>query len=193
MIVAAVPLKRLTAAKSRLSTVLPPGERSDLVMSLLRRTLSIVKESGVVDRIVLVTEERALGEEFGVETMNDLGGLNVSLRAAAEWAQREGASSILIAPGDLPFLLPDDIQHVIDARVPGPSVVLSQTRDGGTGVLLLSPPAVIAPAFGPRSADEHARLARACGVPLVRVASEGLSFDLDTRADLEKFMASTAT
>jgi 2-phospho-L-lactate guanylyltransferase (CobY/MobA/RfbA family) len=68
-------------------------------------------------------------------------------------------------------------------------VAPSDARDG-TNALLLSPPGVIEPAFGPSSLEAHLRAAAAVGASVQVVADPELGFDLDTPDDLERLDAS---
>ena len=189
MIVAAIPVKRLGDAKSRLAPALSGEERAALMVRLLERTVMAVRESGAVDRIVLVTSEADLGPQLGLETLPDTGTLNGSLRAAARWAVGVGASALLVMPADLPFVEAAEIRRVVAAGEGEPSVVVAATEDGGTAALLLTPPVVIPPAFGEDSGRRHARLARERDVPVRLVSSDTLAFDLDTEADLLRYRA----
>jgi 2-phospho-L-lactate guanylyltransferase len=57
---------------------------------------------------------------------------------------------------------------------------------GGTNALLLYPPDVIAPSFGPDSFAAHLRAAEAAGAAVQVVSDPALGFDLDTPDDLER-------
>src|SRR5437868_4520967 len=98
MIVAAIPVKRLSQAKSRLASRLSDVERSTLVLTLLQQTIAALRESGGMGRIAVATAEPELGERLGVESLPDRGGLNSTLLGAARWARRAGAGSLLIVP-----------------------------------------------------------------------------------------------
>ena len=65
-----------------------------------------------------------------------------------------------------------------------PVVIVPDRHGTGTNGLLLTPPAAIAPAFGPGSRERHQAAAKAAGVDhaVVRLASLGL--DVDTPDDL---------
>ena len=63
-------------------------------------------------------------------------------------------------------------------------------RFSGTNALLLSPPAVIEPAFGPASLEAHVRAARSADASVQLVIDPQLGFDLDTPEDLERVDAS---
>jgi 2-phospho-L-lactate guanylyltransferase len=185
MIAAVIPVKRLSEAKSRLSTRLSCTERATLVIALLRRTIRVLREVDEIERIGVATEERDLIESYDtIEWLPDLGGLNPSLAHAASWATRMGAQSFLILPCDLPFLDQSDVHALLASQAEGPHVTISPTQDGGTGAILLSPPEVIVPTFGADSFRRHLREAHDTRISVKTVLRPGFARDLDTTEDL---------
>ena len=68
-------------------------------------------------------------------------------------------------------------------------VIVPDRHGSGTNALRLTPPEVIAPAFGPGSFARHARLAAAAGA-VVRIAQvPSLELDVDTPGDLAALRA----
>lgn len=189
MIVAAVPLKQLSEAKSRLAPHLSPRERSSLAVALLERAVGALRESGAVDRIALVSVERALGRRLGLEVLPERGGLNASLVGAVAWARQLDASALLILHADLPLIAAEDVVLLTEALDGRDGIALAPTRDGGTSGLLLTPPDVIPPSFGPASYGRHVRLASRRGVAVGQVTSAGFLQDMDTAEDLEALAA----
>jgi 2-phospho-L-lactate guanylyltransferase len=70
--------------------------------------------------------------------------------------------------------------------------VIPDRHGTGTNGLLLSPPDVIAPAFGPGSCERHRQLAARAGVHCRVERTRSLSLDIDTRADLDELRARLA-
>jgi 2-phospho-L-lactate/phosphoenolpyruvate guanylyltransferase len=186
MIVAVIPVKRLSEAKSRLSSRLNSEERATLVMTLVRRTVGVLKEVDAIGRIGVATEERELVESLGaVDWLPDLGGLNASLVHAASWATGVDARSMLVVPCDLPLLEPSDIRALLDSSPTEPGLAIAPTQDGGTGALLLSPPQVLPPVFGLDSFKRHQYEAHARNIPVYTVFRPGFSHEIDTLEDLD--------
>ena len=103
-----------------------------------------------------------------------------------------GAERALLVPGDCPALDPGELGALL-ARPVMPSVVIVPDRHGsGTNALLLTPPAVIAPSFGPGSFARHASRGRAAGVPVKVAGVPSLGLDVDTPQDLEALAAALA-
>lgn len=193
MIVAAVPLKSLDRAKSRLAPYLTPGERSALAVALLQRVVEALRSSGAVDSIALVTSEASLAHHLDLELLPDRGDLNRSLHGAIHWALSIGAGSLMVVPADLPLLAPDDLVTLAEALDGQTGVTLAPTRDGGTGGMLLTPPNAISPSFGRSSFSRHLALARDSGLLVSRVTSPGFLYDLDTLEDLRSVAPSWQT
>lgn len=186
MIVAAVPVKSLADAKSRLAPSLTPPARQELVLCLLRKTIAALKASTSIQRIALVTPDPNLAESLEVDVVPDTGDLNDALTNAVQWALSLGSARLLIVPGDLPRITGEAVHDLIVTEPPLYGITIARTADGGTGALLLTPPNIIPPAFGPGSFARHLTLARLQGVRAQQVDVEAFAFDLDTPEDLER-------
>jgi 2-phospho-L-lactate guanylyltransferase len=98
----------------------------------------------------------------------------------------DGVERALLVPGDCPLLAPADINALLVHDAPAPSALIVPDRHGtGTNALLLTPPDVLAPSFGPDSRRRHLADAGANGVPAEVVELESLALDIDTPDDLE--------
>lgn len=183
----AVPVRAFEGAKSRLGAVLDAEERHDLVEALLRRTIAAALATpGVIEVIVVSPDPEALGvaEAAGARPLPQRSrGLNPALQEARAAATGE---RLLILPGDLPTITPDDLARVLAAgdAAGSPSVVLVPDRHRrGTNALLLDPPDAIDPAFGGDSRAGHAWLAESADIRFAELAGV-LELDLDTPEDL---------
>ena len=80
----------------------------------------------------------------------------------------------------------DELAALLAHHGAGPlSVVIVPDRQGtGTNALLLTPPDVIAPAFGPGSFERHRDLAAAAGATCEVARPQTLLLDVDTPEDL---------
>jgi 2-phospho-L-lactate guanylyltransferase len=184
VIVALVPLKALSEAKSRLASVLGNTERRELVECLLAGTIRALRDSDVIDRIALISPEQLLAQCFGVVWLPDAGGLNESLAAGVDWALAQSASGLLIVPADLPGITPADVRAIVSEAPNQSGICLTPTRDGGTGALFLRPPDTIRPQFGSDSFRRHRKTAQTQGAAIRVLSRPGLALDLDTPADL---------
>ena len=186
-----VPHRGLAASKTRLAPVLDAGERETLARTLLERVLSVARQA--CDDVVVISpaaELRPIVEAAGARLVVQRGmGLNEGLEQARAEALDDGVDVLTVLHGDLPNLAPEDIDALV-AAVPAPrGVAIAPDRAGtGTNGLAQSPPDAIGFAFGPGSLARHRAAAEQAGVPLKVVERPGLAFDLDTPADLARWL-----
>jgi 2-phospho-L-lactate guanylyltransferase len=187
--VAVLPIKRFLRAKRRLSRTLDRERRGVLAEAMLRDVLLALSQAGRVDGVLVVTREpraRYLAGFFGAEVVHDEreGGHSEAAALGVARALEAGAVRALLVPGDCPALDPLELDGLLDRRQ-GRGVAVVPDRHGtGTNALVLNPPRVIEPAFGPGSCARHAGLARAVGVPVAVDRVDSLAYDADTAEDL---------
>ena len=178
--VAILAIKAFDRAKQRL------GGRPDLAASMADRVLEALAGAQRLDAVLVVTREPAAADaahERGFEVVDEpvLAGHNAAAELGIARALELGAARALLVPGDCPLLAADDIDALLDRHTSSPPVVVVPDRHGtGTNALLLSPPDVIRPAFGPGSRDRHLALHDEAVLDEV----DGLALDVDTPDDL---------
>lgn len=195
---AIVPIRGLRTAKTRLRDDLDPDERTALVTEMLRRTLVATRDSSTIAGTVVVTLDPAAARMAKVHgaigLVERVPGLNAAIAAGRSLAVARGASAALVLPADLPAITPAAISELIDACRDGAEgaaalglrgvVALVPDRHGeGTNALLVSPAALIEPAFGGASRATHRAAAKAAGATYLELSGP-LRLDVDTRADL---------
>ena len=199
--IALVPLKGFRDGKTRLSAVLDEEARGRLAFWMMRRVLRSLAVAESVERVVLISKDvdarsaaQTLGADSFFEESADLNGaLREAVSAFRDSPDREVAASglppeaILIIPADLPLLKPEDVDAMAALRATeAPCVVAAPSRRGeGTNALLLHPPDVLSPSFGPDSFNGHRARAVASGVAFLEHRSAGLGLDIDLPEDLE--------
>ena len=186
-----VPHRGLAAAKTRLAPVLDDGEREALARRLLAQVLGVAHEA--CGDVVVITPSEALEPQVtaaGARLVVQRGmGLNAGLEQARREAIAEGVTTLVILHGDLPNLGPDDVAALLDALPAARGVAIAPDRAGtGTNGLALRPPDAIDLRFGQGSFEAHVAAADGAGVPLAEVHRPGLAFDLDTPADLARWI-----
>lgn len=176
-------------AKSRLSGALEPARRAELAVAMLADVLAAAHEVPFARRLV-ATESHAMGEvakAADVETLAvPLSTTNDAARSAFQAAAMGLARRALAIAADLPLLARADLEALLaeEAEV----VIAPDRHDRGTNALLLGPPLVIAPAFGPRSFAAHRQRARKAGVRVKVVSRAGLATDVDDADDLRQVL-----
>jgi len=186
-----VPHRGLAAAKTRLAPVLDDVEREALAKRLLEQVLAV--SHAACGDVVVISPSDALAPlvaAAGARLAHQRGmGLNAGLEQARREALTDGVDTLIVLHGDLPNLSTDDIEALL-AAVPQPTgVAIAPDRAlGGTNGLALRPPEAIAFRFGVGSLAAHHAAAEAAGMPMVEVHRPGLAFDLDTPADLARWI-----
>lgn len=186
---AIVPVKRFDRAKSRLAGVFTPSERAALAKAMLGDVLEQLLCARSLSGVVVVTDDAdacAMAAEFGFETEADPreDGVNDAVLRGVGYARARGASAIVVAPGDIPFVTARELEAVVSALASASVALAPAARDGGTNILGLAPPDAISPAFGENSFARHHAAAKALGAEAFVLALPGASRDIDVAADL---------
>ena len=184
-----LPVKSFARAKQRIGDVVPAAERETLAEAMAADVLDALGRVRGLDGIVVVTAEpraRALASEAGAAVVLDdrEAGQSAAARLGIDQALAQGAERALLVPGDCPAVDPAELEELLTPTADERVVIVPDRHGSGTNALLLSPPAVMVPSFGPGSFARHAATATAAGAT-VRVAPlRSLGLDVDTPDDL---------
>jgi 2-phospho-L-lactate guanylyltransferase len=187
---AVLPVKSFAEAKRRLRSGLAPGERRALAQAMFCDVLIALRRSARVDSVLVVSADHGaqqIATGYGANVLPDAEhGHNVAARHGVEQALQEGATRVLLVPGDCPTLSPAELDGLLERELPEPSVLIVPDRHGtGTNALVLTPPQALPPSFGPGSCERHLENARQAGVHGEVVHVDSLALDVDTAEDLE--------
>jgi len=184
-LISIVPVKDLECTKSRLSSILNPGKRQDLTLTMLSRALKVLNASQRIQQILVVTpDSRVLSfvQEHGIMGLREEGtGLNSALEQANRWCSDRGCDAVLIIPADIPFFRNNDIESIIQMGAGEEKVlVIAPDKDKkGTNALFVQPPGILNYAFGKNSFTVHRKQALARHVKLKVYTSASICFDVD--------------
>jgi 2-phospho-L-lactate/phosphoenolpyruvate guanylyltransferase len=187
---AILPVKSFDQAKQRLRNGLAPHDRRALVEAMFADALVALGRVAALERIVVVSGDRIaqrIAGGYGATVIEDEErGHNSAAARGVEAVLEDGIERALLVPGDCPMLMPADINALLEHPVGERSALIVPDRHGtGTNALLLTPPDVLAPSFGPDSRRRHLAEASAAGVPAEAVELDSLALDIDTTDDLE--------
>ncbi len=191
MIWSIVPAKLGTSSKERLAPVLSAELRARLAGAMLTDVVqALVACEPIETTLVVSRDDRALdlAETSGALPLRERGakGLNESVRQAIDHAAENGATTIVIAMGDLPLLRPEHVRVAVE-RAPARGVVLVPSADGtGTNLAVVRPPTLLDPRFGPGSLALHLEQLRERSVQVVTHECSGAALDVDTPDDLSR-------
>lgn len=194
---AILPIKSFDAAKRRLQDHYAASQRRQLAEAMFCDVLvALEKTEALTGTLVVSADPRAqeIARRHGARVHGDDDrGHNRASLAGIRDALARGADRALLVPGDCPLLSQTELDRLLARPAGDRSVIIVPDRHGtGTNALLLSPPDVLAPAFGPGSCHRHAASARAAKVTAEVVQVPTLALDVDTSADLQQLRAELA-
>lgn len=178
-----VPVKRLPAAKTRLS--LPADLRAQLALAMAVDTVTAAVETGAL--VVVVTDEVQAADVLqrtGARVVADApdAGLNPALRHGAHSAEAmQPGSRIVAISSDLPAVDAVVLTKLLDAAASTRVSVVADAAGTGTTMLAAESLEAFEPEFGAESRRRHLE---AGAVDLTDVADRRVRRDVDTLADL---------
>ena len=187
---AILPVKSFSAAKQRLSEALAAGSRGSLAQAMVSDVLAALGRSRRVDAIAVVTGDRAARALGGVRVTVLRDDVEAGQSAAAQIGIRHaiaaGFDRVLLVPGDTPLLDPREVDLLLERAQADriPITIVADRHGTGTNALVLSPPGILVPSFGPDSLARHVQSAGATGLPHRVERAPSLEHDVDTPDDL---------
>jgi 2-phospho-L-lactate guanylyltransferase len=196
---AVLPVKRFARAKQRLGAQVDDELRRQLARAMVSDVLEVVLRAPSIDETIVITSEPSVAAEAragGATVLADSVGAGQSAAVALGIARAlaEGFERVLCLPGDCPALERHELERLLAGGNPASGrrgtahkaeVVIVPDRHGtGTNGLLLRPPDVIAPSFGPGSCARHRERARDAGAACRLEHPQSLLLDIDTGEDL---------
>ena len=185
---AIIPVSRFSHAKTRLSPTLTSTERENLLKSMLKDVIKVLKSS--VDQVLVISSDKDVLDyvnKLDVQPLEEQGttDLNGALKQAVQYISKD-CSKILIVPSDIPLIREE---HVKDILKTGEEVdvVIAPAKGGGTNALLL-PSFGIEMMFGGCSFFKHLDEAGKEGLTFSIFDSFYLSLDVNTAEDLGEIM-----
>jgi len=190
MLTAAIlPVKRFALAKQRLGAGLNGPMRRRLAEAMVGDVLAALAEVRYLARVIVVTGEPAVlvpARAAGAIVVDDSGesGQSPAVERGVARALSEGMQRVLLIPGDCPTLDPAELERLLEPQAAREVVIVPDRHGSGTNGLLLTPPDIIAPGFGPGSFERHRERAERARVPWRAERPPSLLLDVDTGEDL---------
>ena len=186
---AILPVKRFGSAKVRLGDELSGGTRRALTEAMVTDVLMALRRTDAVHEVLIVTSEpaaEAIGRGYGANVVHDdaEAGQSAAAQIGIAHALEAGATRVLLVPGDCPALDPAELAALLERPLERGLTIVPDRHGSGTNALVLTPPDVIEPAFGPGSRERHEAAAVAAAVPYRVADVPTLALDVDTADDL---------
>jgi 2-phospho-L-lactate guanylyltransferase len=183
---ALLPLNKPIEAKSRLSSVLTPEERRELVLSMAKDVLDSLRsvETVLVCREDVRKEFRDYKFHFLLQNGRGLGN---AVEAANWYALQKGAEATLFLPADVPLVREDTLQDILSLGE-NHRFMISPGKRRGLGMMYRQPPDVVGAVFTEKSFDDNLKLASSTNVDAFIYNSPELYSDIDTPEDIREFL-----
>ena len=142
---AVLPVKRFDAAKQRLAAGIEDERRRALVAAMVADVLEAIAEARTIERTIVVTSEPEARRRWPrrpapsvIPDSSESGHVDAALAGIAR-AQAEGATCVVLLPGDCPLLDPRELDRLLTG-VPESYVGIVPDRHGaGTNALVAQP------------------------------------------------------
>jgi 2-phospho-L-lactate guanylyltransferase len=195
---AILPIKSFDEGKQRLTAGMSSGPRRALAEAMFSDVLTALRRTSSIAEILVVSSAhnaQRIASGQGAAVLEDgAAGHSEAAALGIAHAIELGADRVLLVPGDCPMLDPSELDALISHPAPARCALIVPDRHRtGTNALLLAPPDVIAPSFGPGSCARHLELAKASEAPAEVVEVTSLALDVDTPDDLQALRAALAT
>ena len=186
--IAIIPVSRFTHAKTRLSPTLTPLERENLLKSMLKDVIGVLKQK-VSEVVVISSDEEVLRyvDDMGVVSLKEDGktDLNGALIQAIKWCSKL-SEQVLIVPSDVPLMKVEHVDKIIKMGETA-DLVIAPAKGGGTNALLC-PVTDMEMKFGECSFFEHLNVASSHNWQYAVFDSFYMSLDVNTAEDLGEIM-----
>jgi 2-phospho-L-lactate/phosphoenolpyruvate guanylyltransferase len=190
-----VPVKNLTDAKQRLSSVLNSDERIALAQAMCEDVLQALARWQKRPAVVVVTSDSFacdLAARFNFDVVaDDNSGETSAIEMATAFCQARGAESTLVVPADIPLIDGSELQKIVDNAPAGGTVLVPDAAGRGTNAAWRAPADLFPLRFGNDSFLPHLAAAKATGLPCVVLELPGIARDIDRPEDLREVAAAS--
>jgi 2-phospho-L-lactate/phosphoenolpyruvate guanylyltransferase len=187
---AIVPVKRFENAKTRLSSILDLDDRIHLSSLMLEDTVKILSSVPSLTQVLIVSADKRAEEiatKHGVNFLREEKekGVNSAVALADSYCIKKAADATVVIPQDLPLLDAFEVSRACElAENESKCIVICPSlRYDGTNMLLRKPPSVIDTFYDTDSYNMHVKAAIKLGIPIKRLFSKTVMYDIDTPED----------
>lgn len=187
-----LPIKSFKDAKQRLVPALDGPSRAALARAMVHDVLHVLSRARAPQRVVVFTaceEVTEVATPFGFEIVEEksVAGHSAAVNHMVQVLSGT-CSRILSIAGDLPRLLPSEVDFALEAASEPITFIPSRDWTGTNGVIFVTP-ACIDMEYGEGSFRRHLAKAAAAGLRSDVMDLPGIAFDIDTPDDLDAFLA----
>ncbi len=186
-----IPVKSFQRSKTRLQ--LSEEKTIKLCRLLLREVIRTVSESGVIDKVIVVTNEDQISdiiEEYDCKRIPDVNekSVNDAVGLAESYLIENEFTHSIVLPLDVPFFYSEDIKKLLYFSDKKSVVIVPSRHFDGTNALLRTPIDSIKPRYDEGSYSFQVESAKNYDVKISVGLIYRLMLDIDNTEDLEFVM-----
>lgn len=190
-----IPVKDLSKAKQRLSSVLTAEERFDLAQAMCQDVLETLANWKTRPGVAVVTGDsfaRDLAAQFGFDVIADSenAGETDAIEMATALCLQHGEASTLVIPADIPLIESAELEKIRETAPALGSLLVPDAARRGTNAAWRAPANLFPLRFGNDSFLPHLAAARAAGLPCIVLELPSIARDIDRPEDLAVIAAS---
>jgi 2-phospho-L-lactate/phosphoenolpyruvate guanylyltransferase len=188
-IAAIVPVKTFLKAKTRLN--LSPQNKIELCKLMLEEVLKTISDSKIIERIIVVSQDEIalkISKKFNAETIydNEESGVNNAVSLADSHILKDGFTSSVVFPQDIPFIQSDDIDYLLKLQNSSKYVgVVPSRKFDGTNALVRNPVDIMETHYDEDSYKIHLNLGKSLTPDTSLILIRRIMLDIDYQDDLE--------
>jgi 2-phospho-L-lactate guanylyltransferase len=189
-----VPVKNLSNAKQRLSSVLDPDARHELAQAMCTDVLETLGRWERRPGVTVVTGDpfaTDLAMSLGFDVIADVAnpGETGAVEMATTLCRDQGVDYTLVIPADIPLIDCAELDRIVESAPVSGSVLVPDAAGRGTNAAFRSPADLFPLRFGNDSFIPHHAAAKATGLPCVVLKLPGIAIDVDRPEDLQALTA----
>ena len=183
-----IPVKSFQRSKTRLH--LSKEKTSELCRLLLEEVVKTVSESGLIDKIIIVTNEEQVSdiiEKYDCVKIQDINekSVNDAVELAEEYLLENKFTHSIVLPLDVPFFYSEDLKELLNFSSEKSVVIVPSRHFDGTNALLRTPINSIKPRYDEGSHSFQIESAKNFDVRISIGLIYRLMLDIDNMEDLD--------
>ena len=183
-----IPVKTFQKSKTRLQ--LSEEKTKELCRLLLEEVIRTISESGLIDKIIVVTDEEQVSDiikKYNCEKIKDEDEISVNnaVKLAERYLIKNKFTHSIVLPLDVPFFYSEDLKELLNFSTEKSVVIVPSRHFDGTNALVRSPINSMTPRYDEGSHTFQIESAKNDDVKISIGLIYRLMLDIDSREDLE--------
>ncbi|MBC8250788.1 MAG: 2-phospho-L-lactate guanylyltransferase [Candidatus Nitrosopelagicus sp.] len=183
-----IPVKSFQKSKTRL--LLSKEKTKELCRLLLEEVIKTVSESGLIDKIIVVTDEDEVSDiikKYDCKKIQDEDEISVNnaVKLAENYLIENEFTHSIVLPLDVPFFYSEDIEKLLNFTSERSVLIVPSRHFDGTNALVRSPINSMTPRYDEGSYSFQIESAKNNDIKITVGLIYRLMLDIDSKDDLE--------